>query len=193
MSISIEKTANNIYVESEYNSDLPSKAKNLGGKWDSSNRVWCFPIEAIDEVRELYTTIYGEFDIPVETVTILCKATAPKEELHDGFTLAGIPIAYATGRDSGAKIDKRVIKLSGLFTSGGSVKNWRTVMTKDTEFKLIKVPLPVAENLVENPEWCTSIEIIKEKVAINKDELIIEKEKLLKRIAEIDTLLMKEE
>ena len=47
-------------VRSPYNAALPPRAKQLGGKWDATARVWKFELSREGEVRELYEDVYGK-------------------------------------------------------------------------------------------------------------------------------------
>lgn len=60
--------------------------------------------------------------------------------------VAGRTIARAWGRDSGAKLGDGVVKLQGRVGSGGSMKNWETVV--DADVVLHDCPRKVAEKLI---------------------------------------------
>jgi hypothetical protein len=73
--------------------------------------------------------------------TIRLKITAP-EEFYVGrgpVTYCGLTIAKASGRDSGAYIPPGIIEVSGNARSGGSVKNWCTVIEEGSSY-IITVP-----------------------------------------------------
>ena len=187
MSLKITRTENSILVQSPYSPDLPARAKTLSGRWNGE--AWSYPIAAEEQVRSLYMDIYGEWDISVETVTLICVAERGYAE-KGPLTLGGRIVARAWGRDSGARTGDGVIILDGGFCSGGSMKNWVTRVNGSVEFKLIDVARSKAQQLIKDPEWCDSIEI-EEAKTINRDALIAEKEALKKRIAEIDAVLEK--
>lgn len=191
MSVSIKRTATQLIVSSPYNADLPEQARNAGGKWVRALSAWVFDIAAEPQVATVYRNVYGQWDDVIEEVSIACTCTNGASKICDSLKLAGRSIAYASGRDSGARTSDGVIVVSGGFTSGGSVKNWRTVARENTTFRVLHVPRPIAERLVSDPEWCDKIEI-EQPIAtepINRELLISEREKLTARIAEIDALL----
>jgi hypothetical protein len=190
--VRITRTDSQIKVASPYSPDLPARAKTISGRWDRDSAVWAFPIAAEQQVRDLYMDVYGEWDdVPTDTVTLICECDSGAGEYTGSLTLAGRVIARASGRDSGAKTADGVIVLSGGFTSGGSVKNWRTVCRDNTAFKVLNVPRAKADVLIDTPEWCSKIEIEAPATTpeINRDALIAERTRLAARIAEIDALL----
>lgn len=65
--------------------------------------------------------------------------------------LAGRVIAGARGRDSGVTIGNGVVLVSGEIKSGGSVKNWLTVVKSESVFRILDLPLG-ALKFLENRE-----------------------------------------
>jgi len=59
MSITITKKQNKIAVESPFNAKWTGEAKRLGGRWDSTNKVWVFDDRNEEYVREALKDIYG--------------------------------------------------------------------------------------------------------------------------------------
>lgn len=102
-------------------------------------------------------------------------------------------IAIAYSKNSGAKLGDDVALIKGSIYSGGSVKNWNTEIDRDTVINLYNVPVTIYEkekNFYNAEE--VEIEVIEDdnENGLNMDKLKEEKEKLLKRIAEIDELLL---
>lgn len=176
-----------IKVYSPYNSEFVRRIKNMKGKW----RDGCWEVRAdlIEEVRALMVEIYGRDDRPAKMVNI--KVTAKDVLASDycaGLEMFGRRICRAYGRDSGAKISDGIAFLKGDCTSAGSAKNWYTRILKDSVFIIYDVPASALE--FENPySDDIEIEVIEKKESVNKEDLLKEKEQLLKRIAEIDELL----
>lgn len=194
-SIRITRSTDQLRIASPYSPDLPPRARNLSGRWDSANHVWVFPLAAEPQVRDLYLDVYGQWDdMPVDTVTLLCRATDEYYVRQGSVTLGGRVIATAFGRDSGARTAEGVIVVEGGFRSGGSTKNWCTVALKSTAFRLLDVPRAKAEALAAAPEWCDSVTIEETQAppAVDRDVLIAERTRLAARIAEIDALLHQE-
>ena len=192
MSISIKRTPTQITIASPYSPDLPARARQLSGRWDRANGVWVFPLAAEPQVEGLYRDIYGSWDLPTETVTLICTVQpGGAGEHNDGLSLHGRVIARASGRDSGARTAEGVVVLEGGFSSGGSAKNWRTCAGGGTRFRLLDVPREKANAMVTDPRWCSKIEIeaASQPIAPNREALIAERTILAARMAEIDALL----
>ena len=113
-----------------YNSILVGKCRSLGGKWDPDVRAWVFSGLVSDEV-DLLDEIYNSDLVGVELTAKDLVA-----ELHAPVEFAGFSLAKATGRDSGAILCDGVALLSGKVRSGGSVKNWVTVIEEGTVLRL---------------------------------------------------------
>jgi hypothetical protein len=186
----IHRSEKNICVESPYNPDLPSQAKKLGGKWNPSEKCWSFDIRDEQRVAEMYVGIYGEWDSADQPAAdmVTARVTVCKDGLsvyHGGLFFGGRQVARATGRDSGAKLATGVILLSGDFTSGGSVKNWRTLADGGTVFEIRDIPLSKVDEERHNSDWA-SVEVLGD---IDKAALVAEKERLEARISEINAIL----
>lgn len=194
MQIKITRQNNQIRVASPYSPDLPPKARQISGRWDRSAGEWVFPAAAEEEVRALYLDVYGEWDDVIQdTVTLLCVSDDGAYEERGSLTLGGRVVARAYGRDSGAITADGIIVLEGEFTSGGSRANWRTMCEPGTKFKMLDVPRKKAIELVQDPDWCSKIEIIEEAPkTIDRDALIAERKRLADRIAEIDAILQQD-
>lgn len=60
----IETNGNSISIYTPYNLEFIGKIKSIDGrKWDISNKCWTVPVAAIDTVREMIVTVFGESDI----------------------------------------------------------------------------------------------------------------------------------
>lgn len=178
--IQVKKTESGIEVITPYNAEFVSDLKRSisGAKWNGS--AWIVPAEAEGAIMDMLNNYYG-YDPAEKFVTVHITA---KKELYGprgNVYFEGFPIARATGRDSGARVCDGVIKISGNINSGGSVKNWETVVREGATFQL-SVPEKIAH---ENDEWAVE----KIETAINKTDLIAERDRLMARIAEIDTML----
>jgi len=182
MTIKVTKTENKIKVSSPYHKVLPKKARQLGG--DRIDNQWVFDLEDIEEVRDLYMDIYGEFEAPSKTLNIKVFLKEDLSAARDSVYLFGRQIARAYGRDSGAKTIDGIVLHDCTARSGGSVKNWRTDIDITGENPYIKIK-NVSEIMFEKHKDEYEVEIISEK----SESLTEEKERLLKRIKEIDKLL----
>ena len=190
--LKINRTETEISIESPYSPVLPARAKSLSGRWNSNSRMWVFPIGAEPQVKELYMDVYGEWDdISIETVNLICEVkNGHSSAVRECIEIHGKIIACASGRDSGAKTSNGIIIISGGFTSGGSVKNWHTICKENTKFKILNIPKTKAEQIIDDPDWIDVVKIEPiEDNGIKKANLISEKEKLEKRLDEINSLL----
>ena len=173
-------------VFTPYNSEFVSKIKNVGGrKWNGAEKCWMVPESEVGVVRDIMMHIWGETDIPDDNKRVTVEVTFDDEfsARWDDVMLFGKVIAHATGRDSGAKVGDDVTLISGRVTSGGSVKNWYSVVKKGTVVHVRNVP----ENLVASMDGCVGLTV---KVLPEREKditaLLAEKEKLLARLAEIE-------
>lgn len=117
-----------------YNRDLVSKCKDLGGKWDAEEKAWIFSdiiAEKVEELDELYNSELINVEIKVHDDDIYGCA--------DSVFFLGYQLAKATGRDSGASLGKGFALIEGEITSGGSAKNWLTIVRGGTVLRA-KVP-----------------------------------------------------
>lgn len=139
-----------------YNHDLVEDCRKLGGKWDSEEGCWVFSDIVEDKVEEL--------DAEYNTDIIKVEITAVEKD-YDGdeaniignaapVRFCGYTIAKATGRDSGAKIGEEISMIKGKIRSGGSMKNWKTVVEHGSVFRL-----KIARGLLEysGNEWDVKI------------------------------------
>lgn len=186
--IEVKDGVANVYTP--YNPDFVKKIKGIGGaKWNGPQKCWTIPQTAIEAAREIMTNIYGYSDIK-ENETISLKVTF-NEAVYGSCSdvlLFGKILSHAYGRNSGAKVGDDVAYISGGATSGGSAKNWNSIVKKGSVAILTNVNKSVYEKA--EIEYDITVEVLETKV--NKKSLLEEKERLLKRIAEIEKLLKEE-
>lgn len=185
MEIKINGGVANLYTP--YNPDFVKKIKGIGGaKWNGKEKCWQIPEDAVDAAREIMRDIYGYSDISEnETVKLRITVNDKIEEFCKPITLFGKVISSASGRDSGAWCGENVSYIKGEAKSGGSVKNWMSVVEKGSVIILTNVNRNIFEK--EKPNYDITVEVLEENTS--KKSLIEEREQLLKRIAEIDKIL----
>lgn len=172
---------------SPYHPDLPSKAKKLGGKWDAYSKCWKFDVQDLELVTDLYSKVYGAVDSPtikqpVKLVTVKLESLQKDSSYQSGLYIGGRCIGSATGRDSGARQGEGIVFHTGSITSGGSVKNWRTILNEGSVFEIRNFP----ESKIAEIDLDT-YKILEVTTPTSSKELLEkEKEKLLARLAEID-------
>lgn len=188
MNIKIAKTSGDrINVYTPYNSDFVARVKNAGGRWDSETKCWSIPAEALEVVRAIMRDVYG-IDDSNESRTVKVRLTFASEvyEYCNPVTILGHTVSRAYGRDSGAKPGTGVYFEVGAPKSGGSVKNWTSVVEQGSIVVLSAVPTTLLDRATL-PEGVTS-EIISPP-AIDRVALSAERERLAQRIKEIDLIM----
>ena len=190
MDIRIENSDKKAFLYAPYNKEFVDAIKNVGGaRWDSEKRAWAIPVEAVEQARDIMRRVYGACDLPDAEPPVSVRLTFEDEvsERWAPVTIFGKSIASASGRDSGARTGEDVVFTQGSPRSGGSIKNWYTIVPEGCIVVLHNVPRAALGMSV--PEG-VSVEIIDQKP--NKSALLEEKEKLLARLAEIDKILKEE-
>ena len=180
-------------VFTPFNRDFVAAIRSVGGrKWDADDKCWTVPEESLPQVRQIMMDVYGETDLPGTCGSVTVKVTFKEEysERRDDVIIFKKVIASARGRDSGARPGDDVTYLEGEPTSGGSMKNWESVVPAGAVVLLRHVPLSVWEQ-DKDSEYYTA-EIVDEGKDVKRKELEEEKARLLARIAEIDKELAAE-
>lgn len=119
-----------VLLKADYNLYLVEKCRQLGGKWDSQEKLWAFSSLVANEVEELDYLFNG----PMAAIEI--KAKSDRVGSQDAVRFIGYKICEATGRDSGAQLAPGVSCISGDFDSSGSMKNWVTKVNEGSVFRL---------------------------------------------------------
>lgn len=184
----IEVEDKKAYVFTPFNQSFVTAMRAMGGSWDKSRGAWVIDADFIEAAREKMRQIYGADDRPAKTVTV--KVTAIKEitQRCGGISIFGRPVAHAYGRDSGAKTDEGIAFIKGSPISDGSVKNWHTTIPEGSVFLIKGVPEEAVKSLINFDGNTMDYEVLNENPR-GRDELLREKENLLKRIHEIDFAL----
>lgn len=173
-------------VTSPYNPEFVKKVKLMGGKWDAGKRVWKVDEGLIEDVRSVMREVYGRDDRGElsGTCTVVVSFDEGVIRYRSPVTIFGRVIASAYGRDSGARVGEGCAFLDGRPESGGSMKNWYTVVPDGSRVKITGVPkCLLSESLPDG----VSFTVVDDE--INREALLEEKENLLKRLKEIDRLL----
>ena len=140
-------------VNSPYHPDFPPAAKNAGGRWDGAK--WQFNARDRDIVDTLLRDTYGyappEYDEPTVTITITVEEEWSAE--HGPLMIAGMILASARGRDSGARVGPGVVLKSQhhrSIGSRGSLSRWKTYANPGATFIARDIPLSQAEAMLAN-------------------------------------------
>jgi hypothetical protein len=177
-----------IAVDTPYNPSFVSKIKKAGGKWNASNRTWEVDERSVEAVRAIMREVYGQDDLPQELVTV--KVTIGDKSLDEWrapVVLFGRNIASARGRDGGARPGEGVCFEKGGCDSGGSMKNWYTIVSAESVFTIYDVPKLAVEQKLGWKDDFGTFEVVESGDPLAA--LRAEKEALLERLAEIEEIL----
>lgn len=176
-----------VHVRSPWNEEFVSKARNaLSGKF--VNGEWVFDVYNEQRVRQELMEFYGTDGVTTDVCTVRVTLDEDDDTKCGAITVCGRPVAKASGRDSGASLSPGIVLLEGGFNSGGSVKNWYTVVKGGRAVVLIRdFPGVTARKLVEQGKDWISIE--QEAPSIDRAALEAERTRLLARLAEIEHLI----
>lgn len=179
-------------VVSPYNPDFVARVKAMGGRWNPSERAWSVNSAALDDVRAAMMEIYGQTDeVSSDTVTAVVTFGQQQQELRNAYRLFGRIVASAFGRDSGAHVGDGVSFVSGAPESGGSSKNWATVIPAGCVVKMYDVPRWIVERDLDNLPDGVAVQV-EQPASAGREALMAERARLMARIAEIDAALGKE-
>lgn len=185
--ISVTREGDKLMVQSPYNPDFPGDARNLGGKWSKTAKVWTFDARDEERVRSLVRAHYGtDGSEPVTLVSLRVKADAlswGEAELW----VAGRQIARRIGRDESVRLGDGCVIIEGGFPgSGGSRKSPRLAAEDGTIIEIRDVPAALAASEVEDASvWIVS----DDEHTARKNELKTRKAKLLAELAEVEAEL----
>ena len=188
----VNLTVNNgqVKVQTPYNAEFVTKAKNLGGKWDTLSKTWIFNENVLDYVKEILIQIYGVTgETTYQTCTLIVKNYSA-EIMNNAVELFGRTIARASGRDTGVSLGESIVWINGKKESGGSTKYWKTIVENATfeiqdfpveRTKFQDVQKAIAEGWVEikgaaaqkrsREEILAEINALEEKLTNLKEEL----------------------
>lgn len=172
-----------IKVKSEYNKDFIKGSKMIQGKWNST--YWCFPEENITELRELLLDVYGECGELSEGVEAAVTVELDLDEytdISDCVRIGSMTVASRPGRDRMVHLSDNTMCIKGGFPeSGGSVKNPRVYPKDGTVLRAKNVPVKLYERIKD----MAGVSLVN----VDRAKLIEERERLLARLAEIESLL----
>lgn len=169
-----------IKVQSDYNREFIGGVKTLGGKWSSP--WWCVPEENEEALDILLQRVYGEGLSPAELVDLIVDLGALSED-NGAIRMDGKLLARRPSRDSLVQLGDGVVLVSGaLSESGGSRCNPRVDADEGTIVKVYLVPAALYERYKDHP----GVQLAPSDSGTKRQRLIEEREKLLRRIAEIE-------
>ena len=188
----IEIMGDTALVTTPYSAEFVKKIKSIGGaRWDGEKKAWKIPSASVDTARAFMMEIYGESDVSeaIKKVDVKIEALETLRSYRGAYSAMGRTIAQAWGRNSGAKIGEGVDFLVGSPKSSGSVKNWNTEISGDSVFVVHNVPEKIAQAFIATKHPDIKAEIMSPIIKVDRKELEAERERLLRRIDEINEIL----
>ncbi len=177
-----------IQVVTPYHPDLPNLFRKAGGRWDYDKRRWLFDERDSSLVDSILIDVFGTNgrDNP-PLVDVRLGFPEGYYEVRSGIFLAGRCLARATGRDSGATLGDGVIVAEGdAPTSGGSAKNWTTVIRSGCALEVRDLPRPAVDKLVAEAPDGVDITIVREHVEPSLADLQARRDTLLEELAYLE-------
>ncbi len=162
MTVRLLETPHVVRVDSPYDPEFVTRARQLGGKCDRPTGQWVFDIEAAELVRQTCLELYGSDGSPVETVDIQVTARALLDVGPDagGVTtarLAGRPLVQAWDFDKGARTAEGVLVVSGSIETAGTHDEPRVRIPEGTVLSVREMPVPALDT-VDPDQW--EVEIV---------------------------------
>ena len=175
-----------IAVTSPYNSGFIEDAKKRQGR--RIDECWVFDGRDEDWVRQRCLFWYGSDGVlSVSLCTLRAYFPTGASERCGPIKLNGRTLARASDRDGGARLGDGVVIDAGKITSGGSRENWQTIIEPGTVLLVRDFIRANAENLkMAHPD---EYEIVEERTVVNRSALEAERERLVTRLTEINTIL----
>lgn len=181
-------------IYAPYNSDFVGRMKMLGGVWNAKQERWQLSEGAVDAAREAMIACYGRCDYkPSETVTAVVEIKSEvTSDYKDSFRLFGRIIATACGNNGKATIGVGTALVDGKAPCGdGTKSDWYVSVPAGCVMEVYDLPKDYAAQEVErlNEDDSYNAYIKDGSSKIYRSALIRERERLAKRIAEIDVML----
>lgn len=157
MPIKMIKQEGQILVINPYLTRVSSYLKNLGNaKWDASQQGWLIDADFENEIsQKLIKTFGSDGSTEVETVSAYVTFIENKIEKRKPIGIAGLVFARANGRDGGATTGEGVALLEGEISSGGSAKNWESIVKEGAKFKVTRL----IKTLIKDLEKVDGVEL----------------------------------
>lgn len=186
----ITVTAESVTLSSPYNADLAPAAKRIGGRWDSTERMWRFAAQDEARVRDLAREIYGTDGSPADLEDLVTVHLPLTKELTEdaSVSVAGREVVGRRSRHDEVRLGADVVVVAGgEWTSpggggySGSVKYPKIGDTWGTVLEVRGVPRAAAERdprvtIVEDGDRHRAV-------------LVAERGRLVTRLAEIEAQL----
>lgn len=186
--IYIAPLGNTINVSTPYDRGFVADARALRARWNPELKVWAFDIRDDAAVRDLLRDHFGwiEGEPADQTVTVELSGT----EYGAQLTVAGVVLAKRRGRDESVYYDDNVRVREGHFEDSAGSRNNPAV--GDLDGIVLEVRDLTATQVEQmRAGFGKRMQIVDEEAG-RREALRVERERLLARIAEIDSELARE-
>lgn len=190
--LKITHKGNTIQIESPYNPKFRDKMIELDGIWDKPNQCWWLNVKKIQAVREAMKAVFGAADVEERSLRSLKLTFVESDGAYKtDYILFGKVLSHATSLTSGGIAGADVTYLSGQPESGGSVKNWCSVIPAGSVIRLDNVK----EQLIESQKLpsCVRVDYIIPDEKLDRAALEKEKSELTGKIRQLQTRLARVE
>lgn len=158
-------------VATPYNAEYVTEVRNIGGKWDRDHRVWIVPEDRESLLRNILLDYYAyDMDLSIKMVTIDC--TPPAKDGNGYLGKVEICKDYRTDDQQ--------------YTYGA----YQVGFDGDDPIVRFRVPETFLARLSEETKKEAKVRIAEEEPYDKEAKLKKEREKLLKRLAEIEQEIM---
>lgn len=166
------------FAYTPYNPEYVTAVRQAGARWDSTEQAWSVDSRGQEVLRRIVLEHFGTDGSEAATLVSIRYRFPETVQLPCGpIVRFGRPVVSATGRDSGARVGAGVLLESGRIGSGGSLANWLTIAHEGATLIIHDVPRHLAD-ADPNAQLIESI--------IPRADLVAERERLTRRIVEID-------
>ena len=123
-----------------YNPRFIKLAKNLHGEWNPKKKAWEFNSTLLEQVASIVEEVFGVSGLePYPSCTLILTNYSERAAQEASLSFSR-PLAVAYSRDSGATLPPDVYLLTGRIRSGGSGKNWYTIV-ENASFEIHHYPV----------------------------------------------------
>ncbi|NMM93901.1 hypothetical protein [Bifidobacterium oedipodis] len=179
--VNIVEENGRVVLTAPYCEDANAEYRKLNGRWDAGEKVWRFDARDSERVKALASRFFGweEPDVAGPKVTI--RVHAKQFKTFDGIVLANRELACRPDWDSPVRLADNVVVVEGAFAdrSGrsiiGRVDDDVVLEVRDLPYGALRLLDEGSYDLVEPAD----------RLSLLRGE----RERLLKRLAEIDRLL----
>ena len=186
----ISRTEKHIVVESEYNWYFVKLARNLGGVWDEKKKTWTFDIRDEADVLEACYLFYGDDGIRRNLCDVKMTLPTGWERIEKAIRFFGRTIARGSMYNDSARVSPGIVIKAGGFYGYNTRRSWSTMAEAGTTIILRDVSRPLVEACIADNRYDDAvIEILPDARESSRATLIAERNALMERIREIDSLL----